>query len=166
MVKYGAYQGVSFGFNYLISYGGFAMAFFVGSIFVEESIYNHSTGEDYKAGDILTAFFAILIGVMSLSLLGPAIKGLGAATEKSRKIFPIIDRESQIDVSKTSNLKRLENMKCDIEFKDVEFHYPTRPDRKILNKISLKINPGTKVALVGESGCGKSTCVQLVQRLY
>ena len=54
----------------------------------------------------------------------------------------------------------------DVEFVDVEFNYPARNEIKILDKLSLKIRPGQTVALVGSSGCGKSTCIQLIQRFY
>nr|CAD7409119.1 unnamed protein product [Timema cristinae] len=53
-----------------------------------------------------------------------------------------------------------------IEFKNIHFKYPSRPDVKVLQGMNLTINPGETVALVGSSGCGKSTCVQLIQRFY
>ena len=53
-----------------------------------------------------------------------------------------------------------------ISFKKIVFHYPSRKDVKILDDFSLDIERGSTVALVGSSGCGKSTCVQLLQRLY
>ena len=51
-------------------------------------------------------------------------------------------------------------------FKDVEFHYPSRPDAKILQKLDITVQQGQTVALVGSSGCGKSTTVQLIERFY
>ena len=54
----------------------------------------------------------------------------------------------------------------DIIFDNVLFTYPSRPDVKILQGLSLTINKGETVALVGPSGCGKSTVIQLVQRFY
>ena len=53
-----------------------------------------------------------------------------------------------------------------IEFKDVIFSYPARPDVQVLNGLNLTIRTGQTVALVGPSGCGKSTVVQLLQRFY
>lgn len=53
-----------------------------------------------------------------------------------------------------------------MELRDVKFTYPTRPDIEILKGIDLTISPGQVVALVGSSGCGKSTIVQLVERFY
>lgn len=48
----------------------------------------------------------------------------------------------------------------------MHFHYPSRPDVKVLQGLNLVINPGDTVALVGSSGCGKSTTIQLLQRFY
>lgn len=53
-----------------------------------------------------------------------------------------------------------------IEFSKVEFEYPTRPEIRVLKGLNLIVKPGQMVALVGQSGCGKSTCIQLLQRLY
>ena len=53
-----------------------------------------------------------------------------------------------------------------VEFQDVEFAYPTRPDVPVLNQFSLKVDVGQTVALVGPSGCGKSTVVSLIERFY
>ncbi|NXO40134.1 MDR1 protein, partial [Locustella ochotensis] len=57
-------------------------------------------------------------------------------------------------------------IKGNLEFKNVYFNYPSRPDVEILKGLNLKINSGQTVALVGGSGCGKSTTVQLIQRFY
>jgi len=48
----------------------------------------------------------------------------------------------------------------------VSFSYPSRPDIPILKEVSYKINPGSTIALVGSSGCGKSTSLHLIQRFY
>jgi ABC-type multidrug transport system fused ATPase/permease subunit len=57
-------------------------------------------------------------------------------------------------------------MKQDIEFENVSFHYPTRPNCMILSGINLRIESGSTVALVGSSGCGKSSMISLLQRFY
>ena len=59
-----------------------------------------------------------------------------------------------------------ENVKGHVTFKSVDFHYPSRPNVPVLKGLTLEVNPGETVALVGQSGCGKSTCIQLVERFY
>lgn len=53
-----------------------------------------------------------------------------------------------------------------IEFRDVEFAYPNRPSALVLDGFSLSVAPGESVALVGGSGCGKSTCVSILEKFY
>lgn len=53
-----------------------------------------------------------------------------------------------------------------VQFKDIEFFYPVRPDVKVLRGFNLTVSPGQVMALVGSSGCGKSTAVQLLERFY
>ena len=53
-----------------------------------------------------------------------------------------------------------------MEFKNVEFKYPTRPTVPVLQGLNIQVNPGQTLALVGSSGCGKSTTIQLLQRFY
>lgn len=53
-----------------------------------------------------------------------------------------------------------------IRFDDVHFRYPTRPGVRVLRNLSLTVEPGSYVAIVGASGSGKSTTIQLVERFY
>jgi len=53
-----------------------------------------------------------------------------------------------------------------VEFEDVYFSYPTRPTAAVLRGLSMKVEQGHTIALVGASGCGKSTTVQLLERFY
>ncbi|THY69868.1 leptomycin B resistance protein pmd1 [Aureobasidium pullulans] len=55
---------------------------------------------------------------------------------------------------------------CRIEFEDVTFSYPSRPDRLALNNFSIIVEPGQTLALIGQTGSGKSTCVSLLERFY
>ena len=57
-------------------------------------------------------------------------------------------------------------MQGKIEFRNVWFRYPTRKDDFVLKGLTMTINPNESVALVGESGCGKSTFVNLMMRFY
>jgi len=60
----------------------------------------------------------------------------------------------------------LDQVKGKIEFRNVWFRYPTRKEDFVHRGLNILINPGESVALVGESGCGKSTFVNLMMRFY
>lgn len=96
---------------------------------------------------------------------GPFIGTLATARAAAFEVFKIIDRKPPIDISSKKG-EKLENLVGNIELKDVNFNYPARTDIQILKGVNLRIKSGTSVALVGSSGCGKSTCIQLIQRFY
>jgi ATP-binding cassette subfamily B (MDR/TAP) protein 1 len=80
-------------------------------------------------------------------------------------MFKTIERKPDIDVYDTKGVI-LEDIRGDVELKDVYFSYPTRPDHLVFNGFSLRVPNGTTMALVGQSGSGKSTVVSLVERFY
>lgn len=89
-----------------------------------------------------------------------------AAFVAGHRLFRIIDREPLILSPTIANKSRKPDHKNNIDYKSIEFRYPTRPEVQILKGLNLKINEGQTIALVGPSGCGKSTLVQLLQRFY
>jgi len=82
------------------------------------------------------------------------------------KIFEVLDRKPLIDSNPATGLKLNKDLQGHISVNNGQFIHPTRPDIQVLNKIALSVKPGQRVALVGESGCGKSTVIQLIQRFY
>lgn len=80
-------------------------------------------------------------------------------------MFETINRKLEIDAYDPRG-KKLNDIRGAIEFRDVYFSYPTRPDEQIVRGLSLLIDSGTTVALVGESGSGKSTVISLIERFY
>ena len=83
-------------------------------------------------------------------------------------VFKTLDTESEISPFELNNLgkKSACNLNGKIEFKNVYFSYPTKPDLFVLKDISFNINPGQKIGLVGHSGSGKSSIIQLIERFY
>ena len=118
-----------------------------------------------SAGE-LVAFvtYTFIIGgsIASLGNFYPEILGAFGATERVREI---LNTQSEIDLEKYPVITP-QKIAGDIEYKNVHFTYPTRPDIPILKGIDLKIKSGQKVALVGPSGTGKSTIIQLLLRFY
>ncbi|CAF4137845.1 unnamed protein product [Rotaria sp. Silwood2] len=90
---------------------------------------------------------------------------IAASTSAAESFFDLFDRKPAID--NTSNEgQELVDFRGEIKFDAVKFIYPTRPTSIILNKFQLNIKPSQRVALVGASGCGKSTIIQLLERFY
>jgi len=119
----------------------------------------------FDAGTISTALFGILQGGMQIGQSSMFVEAFNTARAAAGKIFMIIDRVPKIDASSTLGAMPAQLL-GDIQFSGVSFSYPSRPDVQILNNLSFKIPRGKSVALVGSSGCGKSTCIQLIQRFY
>ncbi|CAG8727330.1 38074_t:CDS:2 [Gigaspora margarita] len=90
---------------------------------------------------------------------------IALAMGASSKLFETIDRIPSIDIASDTGDKP-ENVVGHIQFKNINFIHPTRHDDKTLNNISLDVEPGSTVAIVGSSGSGKSTIVSLILRFY
>ncbi|XP_048483737.1 mitochondrial potassium channel ATP-binding subunit [Plutella xylostella] len=123
-----------------------------------------STGH-MSAGDVM-AFLVnaqtVQRSVAQLSLLfGSVVKGLSAGG----RVFEYINKEPKMDTSGTTVIKYHE-FHGDIDFKDVTFAYPTRPEVVVLKNFNLTIPAGKTVAIVGTSGNGKSTIAALLERFY
>ncbi|KAK3012273.1 hypothetical protein RJ639_012943 [Escallonia herrerae] len=113
----------------------------------------------------LTSFilYSLTVGSSISSLSGlytTAMKAAGA----SRRVFQLLDRVSSMP--KSGNKCPVGNPDGDVELHDVWFAYPSRPSHMVLKGITLKLRPGSKVALVGPSGGGKTTIANLIERFY
>ncbi|KAL7190616.1 hypothetical protein ACSBR2_022822 [Camellia fascicularis] len=113
----------------------------------------------------LTSFilYSLTVGSSVSSLSGlytTAMKAAGA----SRRVFQLLDRVSSMP--KSGDKCPIGNPDGDVELDDVWFAYPSRPSHMVLKGITLKLRPGSKVALVGPSGGGKTTIANLIERFY
>uniref|UniRef100_A0A8C9C9D1 Phosphatidylcholine translocator ABCB4 n=1 Tax=Phocoena sinus TaxID=42100 RepID=A0A8C9C9D1_PHOSS len=156
-IKKAISANISMGIAFLLIYASYALAFWYASTLV--------IAKEYTVGNAMTVFFSIMIGAFSIGQAAPCIDAFANARGAAYAIFAIIDNNPKID-SFSERGHKPDNIKGNLEFKDVHFCYPARPDVKILKALNLKVESGQMVALVGNSGCGKSTVVQLIQRLY
>ena len=81
------------------------------------------------------------------------------------EIITLLDSVPEID-SESKEGKVIPKVQGHIQLKDIHFRYPTRPAVRVLRNFNLTVQPGTHVALVGASGSGKSTIIQLIERFY
>ncbi|KAK3533490.1 hypothetical protein QTP70_023359 [Hemibagrus guttatus] len=160
--RWGIWKGLIMGFftGYLwfIIFLCYALAFWYGSSLVVDS-------EEYSPGTLLQVFFGVLIAALNLGQTSPCLEAFASGRGAATIIFETIDREPKIDCLSEAGYK-LDKVKGDLEFHNVTFHYPSRPDVKILDQVNLQVKSGETTAFVGPSGAGKSTAVQLIQRFY
>ncbi|KAJ6967410.1 P-glycoprotein [Populus alba x Populus x berolinensis] len=118
-----------------------------------------------NGGDSFTTMLNVLIAGVSLGMAAPDISAFFRAMAAAYPIFEMIEKNT---VSKSSSKtgQKLGKLEGHIEFRDVCFCYPSRPDVIIFNKFRLDIPSGKIVALVGGSGSGKSTVISLIERFY
>jgi len=116
-------------------------------------------------GDLVSfVSYTFIIGgsIASLGNFITEILGAFGATERVREILAT---PSEYDLSSEEQIAPLK-IEGNIRFENVHFHYPTRQDIPVLKGINLNIKSGQKVALVGPSGVGKSTIIQLLLQFY
>ncbi|WP_250631960.1 ABC transporter ATP-binding protein [Rhodoflexus caldus] len=151
------YRGAFVSFIILALFGGIVAVLWYGAGLV-------STGE-ITIGD-LTSFviYTMFIGG-SIGGLGDIYGQLQRAVGASERVREILEMEDELTHAKaaTTTMPRL---KGDITYQNIVFRYPTREDVTVLNDLSFHVKAGEKVALVGHSGAGKSTIVQLLLRFY
>ncbi|KAL2338227.1 hypothetical protein Fmac_012673 [Flemingia macrophylla] len=117
-----------------------------------------------SSGD-LTSFILYSLSVgSSISGLSGLYTVVMKAAGASRRVFQLLDRTSSMP--KSGDKCPLGDQDGEVELNDVWFSYPSRPNHPVLKGITLKLRPGTKVALVGPSGGGKSTIANLIERFY
>jgi ATP-binding cassette subfamily B (MDR/TAP) protein 1 len=159
-------NGLGTGLIVLSIYGSYTLAIWYGSLVIHNQDINPVTGNPFKAGDVLTCLFSIVFGAMSLGQASPSMKAIAEACSAAFEFYELKKRVPKIDLT-TSTLKpEKEKVKGNIKFKNVSFTYPAKPDKQIFEDLNFEIEPGTKIAFVGKSGSGKSTIVNLIERLY
>ncbi|KAF8106988.1 hypothetical protein N665_0129s0057 [Sinapis alba] len=153
----GGSTGLGLGTLFLVVFCSYALAVWYGGKLILD--------KGYTGGQVLNIIISVLTGSMSLGQASPCLTAFAAGQAAAYKMFETIERRPDIDSYSTDG-KVLDDIKGDIELKDVYFTYPARPDEQIFRGFSLFISSGTTVALVGQSGSGKSTVVSLIERFY
>ena len=155
-LRAGSYRAAFNAFVILALFGGIILVVWYGAHLVKQEL--------MSVGDLTSfAFYTVFIGSALgglTNLYGQIQKAVGS----SERILEILEEETEIDLEQ-SNAEDVQ-IKGDIQYSNVHFSYPTRNDVQVLKDINFKVKAGQKVALVGYSGGGKSTIVQLLFRYY
>ena len=145
--------------------------YIAGWIVTDQPFKNLGSGYVFDSNDVFIALFAIMMGAQHAGMAQSFGPDMGKANAAATRIFGIKEYPSAIDAvgidqDTTKASLDINSVKGKIEFKNVWFRYPTRKTDFVLKGLNICIQPGESVALVGESGCGKSTFVNLMMRFY
>ncbi|AEL24897.1 ABC transporter ATP-binding protein [Cyclobacterium marinum] len=153
-LKAAGFRGAFISFIIFALFGGIVAVIWYGATLV-------SAGE-MSVGDLVSF-------VLYTTFIGGSIAGLGdiygqiqKAIGSSERVLEILNEITEEQKSLTSE----SSISGSIRFDKVKFHYPTRPEYRVLDGISLYAEPGEKIALAGHSGAGKSTIIQLLLKFY
>ncbi|KAK9470648.1 P-loop containing nucleoside triphosphate hydrolase protein [Dipodascopsis tothii] len=146
-----------FGLAQGMTYWIMSLAFWFGSLYIRT--------REYSVFQFYVAFMSIVYGAQSAGIAFSYAPDMGKAYHAVGSIKALFEIMPTIDATRTDG-DVPQNVEGDIEFSNVFFRYPTRMGVPVLNGLNLKIKKGQYVALVGASGCGKSTTIGLIESFY
>ncbi|KAI5072373.1 hypothetical protein GOP47_0012479 [Adiantum capillus-veneris] len=146
--------GLGLGVSYVIMYGSLGLSFWVGG----RLVFSRKVTFD----GFIKTFLAIELSAFAVSLSVAVAPDIASVKPAVASILSMLDLKCE-DLSCGTKLKRL---KGEVKFQNVYFSYPSRPDAQIFHDLSFTLQAGKSLAIVGESGGGKSTVISLVQRFY
>ncbi|KAF8503872.1 P-loop containing nucleoside triphosphate hydrolase protein [Gautieria morchelliformis] len=106
-----------------------------------------------------------IFGALQAGNIFAFIPDMSSARSAANNIIDLLDSIPEIDAAQSEG-KKTDNVQGHVRFEDLHFRYPTRPGIRVLRGLNLDVKPGTYIALVGASGSGKSTIIQLAERFY
>lgn len=156
-IKFAKIKGLFFVFLITVLFGGIFFILYQGAILVQSG--------QMSIGDLFS--FIIYTGIIggSIASLGTFYTQLAGALGATDRILEIMESSPEISPNNQNNANPI-FLKGDIVFEGVSFNYPSRPEAAVLKDISLRVQQGQKIALVGSSGAGKSTIVSLLMRFH
>lgn len=134
-----------------------ALGFWYGGLLISRGQINEQ--------NFFICFTAVIFGAQSAGTIFSFAPDMSKAKHAAAAFKKLFDRVPSIDSWSPAGEAVL-TLEGALEFRDVHFRYPTRPEQPVLRGLNLRVDPGTYVALVGASGSGKSTTIALLQRFY
>jgi ATP-binding cassette, subfamily B, bacterial len=147
------YRGIFISFIIFALFGGIVAVGWYGASLVQSN--------QLTVGELFSFIFYTTFISFSIAGLGDIYTQLQRSVGASERILEILAMEDE----STSGVDAIK-LRGEIEFSSVSFSYPSRKEYTVLNELNFVIRPGEKVALVGQSGSGKSTIINLLLRFY
>lgn len=117
-----------------------------------------------RFGVIVSFILYVRLFTSPLTQMAQGLTNMQTASASAHRIFDFLEAEEMPDES--GKTKQLTEVKGSVTFDHVRFSYPDNPDRIIISDFSAQVKPGQKVAIVGPTGAGKTTMVNLLMRFF
>ncbi|KAB8209841.1 P-loop containing nucleoside triphosphate hydrolase protein [Aspergillus parasiticus] len=152
------------GLLYFIAFSANGLAFWQGSRQIADAV--ESGGDGITVGNTFTVILILVDASLILSQAAPFLQSFDAAAVAFGKLEADIDHPTTIDGTAEDTGRVLSEVTGNVELRDVSFKFPSRPDKPVLQDLSLTCPAGQQTAIVGLSGSGKSTVAGLISRFY
>ncbi|XP_055387506.1 multidrug resistance protein homolog 49-like [Condylostylus longicornis] len=152
------YRGLVFSLGQAAPFAAYGLSLYYGGTAVADR------GLQFE--NVIKVSEALIFGSWMLGQALAYAPNVNAAIVSAGRLLRLFERQPKMVNVAPSPFNSVEKVDGDINYNNIQFRYPTRPEVQVLKGLQLTIKQGTTVALVGPSGCGKSTCVQLLLRYY
>ncbi|XP_057799135.1 ABC transporter B family member 2-like [Salvia miltiorrhiza] len=151
----GQAAGIFYGVSQFFIFSSYGLALWYGSTLMEKGL------SGFKS--VMKSFMVLIVTALAMGETLAMAPDLLKGNRMVASVFEVLDRRTEIVNDVGEEVARVEGT---IELKDVEFSYPSRPNVMIFKDFSLRVHSGRSMALVGQSGSGKSSVIALILRFY
>ncbi|KAJ6712103.1 ATP-BINDING CASSETTE SUB-FAMILY B [Salix purpurea] len=151
----GQIAGIFYGVCQFFIFSSYALALWYGSVLMGREI------SGFKS--IMKSFFVLITTAIAMGETLAMAPDILKGDQMAASVFELLDRKTQVNGDAGEELKNVEGK---IELRGVQFSYPSRPDILIFKDFDLRVCSGKSMALVGQSGSGKSSALALILRFY
>ncbi|KAL6176028.1 hypothetical protein ACLB2K_052664 [Fragaria x ananassa] len=151
----GQIAGIFYGVSQFFIFSSYGLALWYGSVLMEKGLANFKS--------VMKSFFVLIVTALAMGETLALAPDLLKGNQMVASVFDVTDRRTEILGDIGEEVTKVEGT---IELRGVQFSYPSRPDVLLFRDFNLKVHSGKTMALVGQSGSGKSSVISLILRFY
>ncbi|KAL3499944.1 hypothetical protein ACH5RR_039037 [Cinchona calisaya] len=151
----GQIAGILYGISQFFIFSAYGLALWYGSELMGKGL------AGFKS--VMKSFMVLVVTALAMGEILAMAPDLLKGNQMVASVFEVLNRRTEISGDVGEDVTKIEGM---IELKNVDFRYPSRPDVLIFKGFNLRVSPGRSMALVGQSGSGKSSVLSLILRFY